>query len=74
MIAWSMFYHPMQCNSDVLLWFLLPLCAVVTVVYKTIRIDKLRRLPLETFLLICYMLGGLGALAGVCWAILEFWG
>ena len=74
MMAWSLFYNPMHFSSDTLLLMLIPLCAVVTVVYKTIRIENLRRLPWEAFLLICYMLGGLAALAGTLWLILEYWG
>jgi hypothetical protein len=54
------------------LWLLLPLCASVAIVYKTIRVDSLRRLPVEAGVLIIYMLGGLFALGASLWAIIEF--
>ena len=73
MIAWTLFYHPMQLDGGGgTLWLLLPLCASVATVYKTIRTNNLRRLPLEVLGLITYMILGLIALGAVLWLIQRY--
>lgn len=71
MIA-QLFVYPQTIPFSMTLWLLLPLCASVAIVYKTIRVDSLRRLPLEAGVLIIYMLGGLCALGAGLWAVTEF--
>jgi hypothetical protein len=71
MIA-QLFVHPQTIPFSMTLWLLLPLCASVAIVYKTIRVDSIRRLPIEASVLIIYMLGGLFALGAGLWAITEF--
>ena len=66
-----LFYHPMELHSGLLLWLLLPLLAGVAVVYKTVRTQEIRRLPLET--LVAYMLGGLAALGAALWLVQQYW-
>jgi len=73
MMAWTVFYNPIALPFDSLLWFLLPLCVAVAVVYKTVRTHDLRRLPLEILVLMGYMLVGLIALGGGLWLIQEYW-
>ena len=72
MIA-ELFVNPLILPFNSTLWLLLPLCASVAIVYKAIRVDSLRRLPLQAGILIVYMLGGLFTLGAGLWAIHEFW-
>ena len=56
----AIFTSPMNLSFEAELWLLLPLLAAVGLVYKTIRIDDLRRLPREVAFLMGYMSSG-------CW-------
>jgi hypothetical protein len=72
MIA-TIFYHPMNLPVRTVLWLVIPLCLSVVIVYKTVRTDNLRRLPLQILFLAAYVLAGLVAL-GVClYLIQEYW-
>ena len=73
MIAWVPFREPLVLSFYHELWFLLPLCAAVGIVYKTIRIQHLRHLLREIVFLMVYMLAGLTGLAVVLWLIHEYW-
>ncbi|MDY6914417.1 MAG: hypothetical protein SVT52_08180 [Planctomycetota bacterium] len=74
MIAWKIFYNPMNLPvGGAMLWLLLPLCVSVAVVYKTVRTKKLSRLPLEILALLGYMCAGLLTLGAVLWIIREYW-
>ena len=73
MIAWSLFTHPVQLAFDSQLWLLLPLCAGVGVIYKTIRTGDLRRLPREIIALMGYMVVGLAALCVGLWLVQRYW-
>ena len=69
-MAWTLFYNPMTLSSDAwALWLVLPLCATVAIVYKTIRIKDLRRLPLEASMLFGLIIAGLAALGAGLWGI-----
>jgi hypothetical protein len=68
-----LFYNPITLGFYSELWLVLPLCAAVGVVYKTIRIHDLRRLPWEVLYLLAYMVAGLILLAAVLWLIHEYW-
>ena len=73
MIAWTLFYNPMSLNpGNGILWLLLPLCASVAIIYKTIRTTNLKRLPLEILALMGYMVVGLAALGFGLWMIHSF--
>ncbi len=69
----SLFTHPMLVPSHWLPWMMLPLCASVAVIYKTVRVPTLRRLPRAVVVLWAYMLGGLIALAAALWLICDYW-
>ncbi|KPK45412.1 MAG: hypothetical protein AMK72_11070 [Planctomycetes bacterium SM23_25] len=73
MIASSLFTNPIPIRSDDLLWFLLPLCAAVAVVYKAIRTKNLRHLPLEVAVLMGYMIVGLAILGGALWLLQAYY-
>jgi hypothetical protein len=73
MIAWTLFYHPVSIPSQAHLWFLVPLCAAVAVVYKAIRIRHVRRLAIESAVLLAYMVVGLVALGALMWVVVGIW-
>ncbi len=74
MLAWTLFYNPMDLAGDWSLWLLIPLCLSVSVVYKTVRTENLRKLPLEIVSALCYMLAGLTALGVGLWAVVAILG
>ena len=69
----DLFVHPVVIPFNTTLLLLFPLCAAVAIVYKTVRVDTLRRLPLQATVLIVYMLGGLCALGASLWALHTYW-
>jgi len=73
MIVGTLFMHPMALEFDSLLWLLAPLCASVAIIYKTVRIEHLRRLHLQVLWLLCYMLVGLVLLGAGLWAVHRYW-
>ena len=73
MIAWTLFVHPVRLSFTSLLWLLPPLCLFVAIIYKTVRMHRLRRLPMEVVALVIYMLGGLVALGLALWLVHEYW-
>jgi len=72
MIA-KLFTHPIILPFHTILWLVLPLCASVAVVYKTIRVNNIRRMPMEAGVLLVYMAVGLGALGLGLWAVHAYW-
>ena len=73
MIAWVPFTEPVVLSFYHELWFLLPLCAGVGIVYKTIRAENLRALPVQILALFGYMVVGLVALGAGLWLLQEYW-
>lgn len=69
MIAWALFVNPMTVPQTCVLWWILPLCLSVAVVYKTVRTTDLRKLPREVAGLMLYMVGGLILLGAVLWLV-----
>jgi uncharacterized membrane protein len=55
------------------LWLIIPLCLAVVVVYKTVRTDNLRRLPLQIFFLSVYVFVGLVVLGACLYVVQEYW-
>ena len=66
-----LFKNPVLWRSDSLLWMVIPLCASVAIVYKAIRTQNLRRLPLEVVGVIAYLVAGMAALAAGLWVVQE---
>ncbi|KPK84681.1 MAG: hypothetical protein AMJ81_05010 [Phycisphaerae bacterium SM23_33] len=54
----TLFVNPIEMGRDHI-WLVLPLCAVVALVYKTVRVARLKDLPLQVLGLWAYMLAGL---------------
>lgn len=67
----ALFTHPMQINGQTF-WLLIPVSIAVAIVYKTIRTESLRTLPLEIAKLIVYILAGETALLLAGWAFLSW--
>lgn len=67
-----LFYHPMVLPTASLLWLMLPLFGSVAVVYKTVRTNNLRRLPLQVLALLGYVVAGTVVLAVGLWAIQAY--
>jgi len=67
----AVFRHPMVLTSRTL-WMIVPLCVGVAIVYKTIRTQDLKHLPLEILILCGYILVGVGALMFAGWAFTRY--
>ena len=74
MASWTLFYNPITLSFNSELWLLLPLCAAVGIVYKTIRVEALTHLAREIVFVMAYMIAGLIALSVILWLIHEYWG
>ncbi len=67
----SLFVNPMQMGPSHL-FLVIPLCLGVAIVYKTIRVQDLRRLPLAILALWLYILAGVGTLMVAFHLLLEY--
>ncbi len=70
----ALFYYPMQLPQNLVLWMVLPLCLSVAIVYKTIRVGEIRRMPREALGLFLYIVVGLTILGGALYLVLEYLG
>jgi len=71
MIGWRLLVTPVQMGWNHI-WLVVPLCAMVAVVYKTIRVERLRELPRQVLALWAYMAVGLTALAVAFYFLVEY--
>lgn len=69
----GLFTYPMHIESGSGLLLMLPLLVAVALVYKSIRVKDIRRLPLEVGVLMVYMVAGLTALGVGLWLVQEYW-
>ncbi len=69
----ELFHTSYILSSRVMLWTLPPLCLVVSIIYKTIRTQNLRRLWLEILSMFGYIVCLLIALGIAAWAIVTYW-
>ena len=65
------FKHPIQMGVSHI-WLVLPLCMVLAVVYKTVRVKHIRQLPMQILSLWAYIFVGLVSLAVVFWLLVEY--
>ena len=65
----TLFYNSYLISPSAALWFVIPLCLAVTIVYKTVRIKNIRKLPIQSALLMGYLLGCLLTLGVGLWLI-----
>ncbi len=73
MSLFALFVKPVDFSSTTALWLILPLSAAVAIVYKTIRTEDIRRLPLQCLAAILYVYAGLGALGAGLWLFQRYW-
>ena len=71
MIGWRIFLNPMELGTAHV-WLVLPLCALVAVVYKAIRVEHLRDLPRQILNLWALMAVALTALGAAFYLLLEY--
>jgi hypothetical protein len=69
MIAFTLFHNPLPIPGDWGLWLVFPMCLLVAIVYKTLRVNDLRRLPGAVAVLMLYMVGGLAVLGVGLWLV-----
>ena len=73
MIA-QLFVKPIEISFQSAMWYIIPLCAAVAIVYKTIRTDDIRKVPrAAAVLLFVFILPGLALMAAALWAIHAWW-
>lgn len=61
--AYAPFLHPLPV-WDYWVWLLLPLCFAVAVVYKSVRVDAMRRVPAEATKFTVWIVVGMAVAAG----------
>jgi len=69
----ALFYNPVTVSFHSELLLLLPLCAAVGLIYKTIRVERLNQLIREYIKLLAYMAFGLVALCVLLWVTHTYW-
>ncbi|NLF30651.1 MAG: hypothetical protein GX591_07165 [Planctomycetes bacterium] len=67
----ALFTEPMMMPSGTW-WGVIPASIVVAIVYKTVRSENVRRLPLEILRAAAYILAGEAALLVVGWFVLDY--
>ncbi len=67
----SLFVNPVEMGANAL-WLVLPLAGVGAVVYKTVRVERLRELPLQILRLLIDILVGLAVLGAAFYLLLEY--
>lgn len=67
MILATLWVNPMQLPTAGQLWFAIPLCLAVALVYKTVRTESLRAIPWQTAKLTAYLLGAMALLTAGIW-------
>jgi hypothetical protein len=71
MMAWEVFYNPMELGWRHV-WLLLPLLAVCAIVYKTVRAERPSQIPRQVAVLWLYIMLGLVVLGGAFYLLLEY--
>ncbi len=69
----TLFTNPLIMPKSVELWMIFPLCAVVAVIYKAVRISNMSQFVRQVVVLIGLMYGGLILLGAALWLIQNFW-
>jgi len=69
-LAWRPFVEPLNLHGQ-WLWLIVPLLFGVALVYKTLKLPSLRRLPIETLRLGVYILMLMVVAGGVLWGVIE---
>lgn len=70
LLAWRPFLDPMPID-DLWLWLLVPLAFAVALIYKTIKLHDLSKLPAQTLLLGVQIIAGMALAAVALWILTE---
>ncbi len=69
--AYRLLMDPLPYVWDYWQWLLLPLCAAVAVVYKSIKCRSMKQVPREAAVIAVWILAGLGAAAAILWTVVT---
>lgn len=69
----TLFYNPIELPFKTVLWYIIPLCLAVSIIYKTIRAEKVSQIPKQVAFLMVYMTAGLLGVGLVLWLIHTYW-
>jgi hypothetical protein len=67
--AWKPFVQPIPGVWDYWPWLMVPLCAGVAIVWKSIKCHRMKRVPVEAMVIFLLMIGGLVASAVGLWVL-----
>ena len=67
----ALFTKPLMVSSQVW-WGIIPVSLSVAIIYKTVRSENIRRLPLEILRLSAYILSGEAVLLIIGWFVLHY--
>jgi hypothetical protein len=70
--AWRPFVQPIPGIWNYWPWLMLPLCAGVAIVWKSIKCHQMKRVPIEATVIFFTMVGGLVASAVGLWLLEKF--
>ncbi len=70
----TLFINPMLLSPNAQLWLILPLFVSVAVIHKTMRVETLRRLPLQVVIIWIYMVLGTAVLGVILWGVTAWLG
>ena len=72
-LSYTPFLQPLKI-WDYWLWLLIPLCFAVSLVYKSVRVEPVIRIPVEAAKATFWILLGMGAAAAGLWLVVYFVG
>ncbi len=70
----TLFVNPVLLSPNAQLWLILPLFVSVAIVHKTMRVRKLRHLPLQVVVIWVYMVLGTAVLGVLLWGLTAWLG
>ena len=59
--------------ADYWLWLAFPICLAISVVYKTIKVERLRDIFPAAAILFGAMIGGLALVTIALWLLIQLW-
>jgi len=69
--AWTPFLHPLPMN-DAWLLMMLPMVAAIAIVYKTIKLKDMAKLPREVAKLSLQIIAFMAVAAALLWVLTDF--
>lgn len=71
LLAWTPFIHPIMIEGRARLLMLLPLAMTIAVVYRTIRCDHVREVPMSAVVLFTEVVVGMFVIGIGLWALFQ---